>query len=85
MAYRLQARAWQDVAAGRMEQASQRLEMAGTRLFGAGERKLAETVQEEATRLLRSGQATDEGKKRIRFGTRGLMGVQGSSERIAGE
>ena len=74
MAYRLQARAWKDVEAGRMTEASERLKMAGTRLFGAGESHLAQTVEEEAARLLRSGSASEEGRKRIKFGTRGLMG-----------
>jgi uncharacterized protein YegL len=80
VAYRLQSRAWQDVEAGRIEDATRRLKMAGTRLFEAGEVSLAQTVQEEATRLLRSGSASDEGKKRIRFGTRGLMGKEPASE-----
>jgi uncharacterized protein YegL len=74
VAYRLQSTAWQDLEAGRIEEATKRLQMAGTRLFEAGERELAKTVQEEATRLLRNGSASDEGRKRIRFGTRGLMG-----------
>lgn len=74
VAYRLQSSAWQDLESGRIEEATKRLQMAGTRLFEAGERELARTVQEEATRLLRSGAASDEGRKRIRFGTRGLMG-----------
>ncbi len=74
MAYRLQLDAWRDVEAGRIETATQRLKMASTRLFSAGEVALAQTVEEEATRLLRSGNASEEGRKRIRFGTRGLMG-----------
>lgn len=74
VAYRLQAGAWQDVEAGRIEEATRRLQMAGTRLFEAGEIDLARTVQEEATRLLRSGQTSAEGRKRIKYGTRGLMG-----------
>ncbi len=74
MAYRLQARAWKDVEAGRMNEASDRLRMAGTRLFGAGEVQLAHTVEEEASRMLSGGSASEEGRKRIKFGTRGLMG-----------
>lgn len=74
VAYRLQSSAWTDLEAGRIEEATKRLQMAGTRLFEAGERELARTIQEEATRLLRSGAASDEGRKRIRFGTRGLIG-----------
>lgn len=74
VAYRLQAGAWQSVEEGQIEEATRRLQMAGTRLFEAGEVELARTVQEEATRLLRSGQTSAEGRKRIKYGTRGLMG-----------
>ena len=74
VAYRLQATAWQDVEAGRIEEATRRLQMAGTRLFEAGEVELARTVQDEATRLLRSGSTSAEGRKRIKYGTRGLIG-----------
>ncbi len=74
VAYRLQASAWQDVDAGRIEEATRRLQMAGTRLFEAGQVELAHTVQDEATRLLRSGNASAEGRKRIKYGTRGLIG-----------
>jgi Mg-chelatase subunit ChlD len=81
MAYRLQARAWREVEAGHIEQASQHLQMAGTRLFGAGEASLAQTVQEEATRLLRNGSTSEEGRKRIKFGTRGLIGPAADDER----
>jgi hypothetical protein len=74
VAYRLQARAWQDAEAGDIEGASKRLQMAGTRLFESGEADLARTVQNEATRMLRSGHTSAEGRKRIKYGTRGLMG-----------
>jgi hypothetical protein len=85
VAYRLQSSAWQDVEAGRIDEATRRLQMAGTRLFDAGEVALAQTVQEEATRLLRGGSASDEGRKRIKFGTRGLMGRGSASERESGK
>jgi hypothetical protein len=84
VAYRLQSSAWQDVEAGRLDEATRRLQMAGTRLFDAGEVALAQTVQEEATRLLRSGSASEEGRKRIKFGTRGLMGRVPVDERETG-
>ena len=84
VAYRLQSNAWHDVEAGRVEEATRRLQMAGTRLFEAGEVALAHTVQEEATRLLRSGSASEEGRKRIKFGTRGLMGRASGTERETG-
>jgi Ca-activated chloride channel homolog len=74
MAYRLQSSAWQAAESGRIDEATKRLKMASTRLFDAGEVALARTVEEEATRLLRSGVASEEGRKRIKFGTRGLLG-----------
>ncbi|GAB4109885.1 MAG: VWA domain-containing protein [Roseiflexaceae bacterium] len=85
MAYRLQARAWKDVEAGRIDEATHKLQMAGTRLFSVGEHALAQTLQEEGTRLLRSGATSEEGRKRIKFGTRGLMGPTPTDERAAGE
>jgi len=84
VAYRLQSSAWQDVEAGRLDEATRRLQMAGTPLFDAGEVALAQTVQEEATRLLRSGSTSDEGRKRIKFGTRGLIGRGSVEERETG-
>jgi hypothetical protein len=80
VAYRLQSRAWQDLESGHVEDATQRLRMAGTRLLGAGEENLARTVQHEATRLLNSGNTTAEGRKRIKYGTRGLMSQESSSQ-----
>ncbi len=81
VAYRLQASAWEQVEQGNIEEATKKLRMAGTRLLESGQTALAETVQEEATRLLRSGAASDEGRKQIKYGTRGLI----SSERSAGK
>lgn len=83
VAYRLQASAWQSMDQGKLDEATRRLQMAGTRLFEAGEVELARTVQEEATRLSRSGQASAEGRKRIKYGTRGLMGRGEGQEREA--
>ncbi|MEF3274591.1 MAG: VWA domain-containing protein [Chloroflexus sp.] len=79
VAYRLQARAWQAAEEGKLEEATRHLQMAGTRLFDAGQVELARTVQEEATRLLRSGQVSAEGRKRIKYGTRGLIGREEQS------
>ncbi len=72
-AYRLQASAWRNVDAGRLDAAGAQLKMAGTRLFNAGQTELAREVEREATRLLQSGSVGDEARKRIKFGTRGLI------------
>lgn len=73
VAYQLQSRAWQAVTEGQIDDATKRLQMAGTHLFNAGEVKLAETVHAEATKLLQGGSASADGRKRIKYGTRGLM------------
>jgi uncharacterized protein YegL len=81
VAYRLQSAAWKQVEAGKIREATQQLKMASTRLFAAGEVALARTVEEEATRLLQSGSTSEEGRKQIKFGTRGLMAREGVDER----
>lgn len=73
VAYQLQTRAWQSVAEGRIEDATKRLQVAGTHLFNAGDVALAEMVHAEATRLLQSGATSADGRKRIKYGTRGLV------------
>jgi Mg-chelatase subunit ChlD len=72
-AYRLQARAWKNMETGLISEAAEQLQMAGTRLFEAGEPELARAVQDEATRIFESGETTSEGRKRIKYGTRGLI------------
>lgn len=73
VAYQLQGRAWQAVAEGQLDDATKRLQTAGTHLFNAGEVELAEMVHAEATRLLQSGATSADGRKRIKYGTRGLL------------
>jgi uncharacterized protein YegL len=77
VAYRLQARAWQDAEQGDIKSATSRLEMASIRLEESGQQDLARTVQREATQLLRSGQTSTMGRKQIKYGTRGLMDGDG--------
>jgi Ca-activated chloride channel homolog len=73
VAYQLQTRAWQSVAEGKIEDATKRLRMAGTHLFNSGEVALAEMAHAEATRLLQGGTSSADGRKRIKYGTRGLI------------
>jgi Ca-activated chloride channel family protein len=71
--YRMQERAGKQIAAGRVDKATRSLQNLATQLFDGGEFDLARTVIQEAERL-RSGQdLTEEGKKRIKYGTRALM------------
>lgn len=72
-AYRLQARAWQHIETGHVNQAIQELTMASTRLFAVGDVDLASTIRQETNRLRTSGHPSSEGRKRIKYGTRGLL------------
>jgi Ca-activated chloride channel family protein len=72
MAYVLQTRALDDLAAGNRAAATQKLRAAATRLLSAGEESLARTVQLEAERIERQGQASPEVAKEIRYATRKL-------------
>jgi Ca-activated chloride channel family protein len=77
LAYRLQKRAWDDVAEGNIPQAVQRLRVVADRLFEAGETELAANVRAEAEYLERFGQPSPFGPKQIKYGTRGLGSTQG--------
>ena len=77
MAYKLQARAWQDVQDGNLTQATARLRMVATRLLAAGEAGLARTVQAEADHLEQHGRPSRRASNRIKYGTRGLGRTHG--------
>lgn len=72
-AYRLQVRAWQHVETGNINQAIQELTIASTRLVAVGDTDLASTIRQEIKRLRSSGRPSSEGRKRIKYGTRGLL------------
>lgn len=73
VAYQLQERAWHDLAEDQIEQATSRLRSAATKLLELGEVDLARETIREAKRLETTGQTSLVGKKRIRYGTRGLV------------
>lgn len=71
-AFRLQAKAWQDIAKGDIKSGAQRLTAVSTRLLNIGEDDLASQVLQEIQHLEQHGAATSGGRKRIKYGTRGL-------------
>ncbi|MEI6044619.1 MAG: VWA domain-containing protein [Chloroflexota bacterium] len=71
-AFKLQAKAWQDIASGDIASGTKRLATVSTRLLNMGEIDLASAVMDEVTNLKQRGSASAEGKKRIKYGTRGL-------------
>jgi Ca-activated chloride channel family protein len=70
--FKMQEKTMEDLEAGEIEKASQRLETMATRLLNIGENDLAKSALLEAGRLVRTGHLSPEGRKKIRYGTRGL-------------
>ena len=71
-AFKLQARAWQDINAGNIGEGTKRLTNVFTKLLNMGEVDLARSVQAEIVNLEQRGSASAQGQKRIKFGTRGI-------------
>ncbi len=75
VAYRLQERAWRDLAEEQVDQATSRLRSVATKLLELGEVDLARETIREAKRLEATGQTSLIGRKRIRYGTRSLTSL----------
>lgn len=77
--YRMQDAAREEAGAGNFEQASRRLHYLATHLLSQGNRELAHAVLVEAGRLAHTSSFSEEGEKRIKYGTRALLlpGKQG--------
>jgi Ca-activated chloride channel family protein len=70
--FKMQEKTMEDLEQGETEKASQRLETMATRLLNIGENELAKAALLEAGRLVRIGNLSPEGRKKIRYGTRAL-------------
>jgi Ca-activated chloride channel family protein len=71
--FKMQERVIEEVEMGRIEPAVSRLKTLATRLLDIGETELARAALLEAGRLAQTGSLSAEGRKKIRYGTRGLM------------
>ncbi len=71
--YRMNEKAWADVQAGNLNQATRRMRYLTTRLLESGETNLAHQAQMEADHLQRMGTISIEGRKAIKYGTRALI------------
>ena len=69
---KMQDRVMKDVEVGQIEPAVKRLKTLATRLLDIGETELARAALLEAGRLAQTGTLSAEGRKKIRYGTRGL-------------
>jgi uncharacterized protein YegL len=70
--YKMQERSLSDIERGQIEPAVARLKTMATRLLDIGEVELARAALLEAGRVSQTGALSGEGRKKIRFGTRGL-------------
>jgi Ca-activated chloride channel family protein len=71
--YKLQERAWQEVADGDFAGATRHLSTLGTRLLASGQIDLAKAALAEARRLEKTHMMSEEAKKQLKYGTRALL------------
>jgi Ca-activated chloride channel family protein len=71
--FRMQERARQEVAEGKVQDASSRLQRLATQLLSLGEIELAQTAIIEAERIQQTHMLSAEGEKRIKYGTRSFL------------
>jgi len=71
--FRMQDRARQEVADGKVQEASLRLQRLATQLISLGQHELAQTAFMEAERIQQTHMLSAEGEKRIKYGTRSLL------------
>lgn len=72
--YRMNEKVWEDLEAGHVGAAATRLRRLTTRLLEAGEIQLAQQANAETERLANLGELSEEGRKRLKFGTRAMIG-----------
>ncbi|MFM8322585.1 MAG: DnaJ domain-containing protein [Chloroflexota bacterium] len=71
--YRMQERARQEIAEGKIQDASMRLQRLATQLLSMGEVELAQTAIIEAERIQQTHMLSAEGEKQIKYGTRSFL------------
>ncbi|MCA9875596.1 MAG: VWA domain-containing protein [Anaerolineales bacterium] len=72
--YRMNEKVWEEIEAGNVGVAATRMQHLTTRLLEAGEIKLAQQAHAETERLTRVGSLSPEGWKRLKYGTRAMIG-----------
>jgi Ca-activated chloride channel homolog len=71
--YRMQEKAKEELESGDVVKASRHLQYLATHLLSRGERDLAHAVLKEADHIQHSKKFSEEGDKRIKYGTRSLL------------
>lgn len=71
--YKQQEKARHEAELGESVKAARRLENLATQLLAAGERELAKTALNEAVTIAQSNKLSEEGEKKLKYGTRALL------------
>lgn len=71
--YKQQEKARHEAELGESAKAARRLENLATQLLAAGERELAKTALNEAVTISQSKRISEEGEKKLKYGTRALL------------
>lgn len=71
--YRVSEKVQDDVDAGHLEAATTRMRHLTTRLLEVGQTKLAQQAHAEGERLATMGALSEEGRKKLKYGTRALL------------
>jgi len=78
--YRLMDRARDDIANGRVAAGTSKLENLATRLIENGQEDLAQAALQEAQNALKTAALSEEGAKRLKYGTRALLPLAGDED-----
>jgi Ca-activated chloride channel family protein len=73
MLYRMQERARNEIKRGHIDTATRQLQALASNLLTQGERSLAQTILLEVDHLQKQHTLSDEGSKKINYGTRALL------------
>lgn len=83
MLYRMQERARKEIEQGHIDAATQQLKALASNLLTQGERSLAQTILLEVDHLQRQHTLSDEGSKKISYGTRALLFASPKKEMLS--
>lgn len=73
MLYRMQERARKEIEQGNTDNATRQLQALAANLLNQGERSLARTIMLEVDSLQQKNTLSNEGSKKIKYGTRALF------------
>ncbi len=79
--YRMQEHAREDIGQGNLRDATRRLQNLATHLLAQGQRDLARSVLGEVAHIQQNQTFSEEGDKRIKYGTRALLLPPGTKEK----